>query len=232
MANENNSDGKTSSEQSGPAVGAQNNETESQNSQYLAQGGANDDNPNPDQTGVNAATTGASNSSGTTTNDSPNTKSPSNATDSNPGRRLFNPLSQFASYTYNLSLYMVTPEAYDAFVVSGRRNIYALNSANSEEGAEQTSGVYLIAQSGGIGSGEKRAPGFNYDYYIDDLVIKTATNAKNTGTSTNTTAIKFKIYEPYGFSFVSNLKRSQDALQKYLAKRITKSNQTILYIGY
>ena len=217
MANENNSDGKTSSEQSGPAVGAQNNETESQNSQYLAQGGANDDNPNPDQTGVNAATTGATNSSGTTTNNSPNTKSPSNATDSNPGRRLFNPLSQFASYTYNLSLYMVTPEAYDAFVVSGRRNIYALNSANSGEGAEQTSGVYLIAQSGGIGPGEKRAPGFNYDYYIDDLVIKTATNAKNTGTSTNTTNIKFKIYEPYGFSFVSNLKRSQDALQKYLA---------------
>jgi hypothetical protein len=218
--NENNADGKTSSEQSGPAVGAQNNETESQNSQYLAQGGAQDDNPAPNQTGVNAATTGATNADGSvntsgTTNDGVNTSGATNAKDNSPNRRTFNPLSKFASYTYNISLYMITPEAYDAFILSGRRNIYALNSGNNT-GPNQAAGVYIIAQSGGINATENRAPGFKFDYYIDDLVIKTATNAKNTGSSTNTTTIKFKIYEPYGFSFVTNLKKTQDALQKYM----------------
>lgn len=219
--NKNNADGKTSSVQTGPAVGAQNNETESQNSEYTASGGAQDDNPGLNETETQNTEFTATNSNGTinnagTENTGTNTTGATNASGANPNRRLFNPLSQFASYTYNLSLYMITPEAYDAFVLSGRRNIYALNSGNTNNGPNQAAGVYIIAQSGGINKNENRAPGFQFDFYIDDLVIKTATNAKNTGSSTNTTAIKFKIYEPYGFSFITNLKKTQDALQKYM----------------
>lgn len=132
-----------------------------------------------------------------------------------PGRRLYNPLASFASYTYNISLYMITPEAYDAFVQSGRRNIYALAGAGGDN--NQGAGVYLIAQSGGINNEtDLRSPGFEYDFYIDNLKITSHTCAKASGGATNTSEISFNVYEPYGFSFVTNLKTAQDSLQAYM----------------
>jgi len=124
-----------------------------------------------------------------------------------PGIRTFNPLSNFSSYTYQLSLYMITPDAYDAFILSGRKNINVL--AN-----ESTGGAYLIAQNGGINTtSSKRAPGFELDYYIDDLKIKHAVSGKSTQTESNITSMSFTIYEPYGFSFISRLRKASQALQ-------------------
>ena len=141
-----------------------------------------------------------------------------------PGRRIYNPLGKFASYTYNISLYMITPEAYDAFVQTGRRNINAL-AATGQAGNDQAAGVYLIAQSGGINNKtEKRAPGFEFDYYIDNLKVTSHTCAKSTGGASNTTELSFTIIEPYGFSFVNNLKRAQDALQAYM-KQLGRSQK-------
>lgn len=131
-----------------------------------------------------------------------------------PGSRLQNPLGNFSSYTYQLSLYMITPDAYDAFQLSGRKNINAL-SAKDSNGQATNGGAFLIAQSGGINNKtSQRAPGFELDYYIDDLKIKTAVNGKSTQTASNVTAISFNIYEPYGFSFITKLKRANDALKK------------------
>jgi hypothetical protein len=131
-----------------------------------------------------------------------------------PGSRLQNPLGNFSSYTYQLSLYMITPDAYDAFQLSGRKNINTL-SAKDSKGQATNGGAFLVAQSGGINNTtSQRAPGFELDYYIDDLKIKTAVNGKNTQSASNVTAISFNIYEPYGFSFITKLKRANDALKK------------------
>ena len=131
-----------------------------------------------------------------------------------PGSRLQNPLGNFSSYTYQLSLYMITPDAYDAFKLSGRKNINALSQTDAT-GQSTNGGAFLIAQSGGINNKTtKRAPGFDLDYYIDDLKIKTAVNGKNTQSASNVTAISFNIYEPYGFSFITKLKRANDGLRK------------------
>jgi hypothetical protein len=131
-----------------------------------------------------------------------------------PGSRLQNPLGNFSSYTYQLSLYMITPDAYDAFQLSGRKNINAL-SAKDGNGQATKGGAFLIAQSGGINNKtSQRAPGFELDYYIDDLKIKTAVNGKSTQSASNVTAMSFNIYEPYGFSFITKLKRANDALKK------------------
>lgn len=128
-----------------------------------------------------------------------------------PGRRLYNPLGEFASYTYQLTLYMITPDAYDAFVQSGRRNINVLNNASNTG-----SGAYVIAQSGGINDrNTQRAPGFKYDYYIDNLSITTLCNPAASQTATNTTEIKFDVLEPYSFRFLSELRRASDALSQY-----------------
>ncbi len=130
-----------------------------------------------------------------------------------PGRRLKNPLGVLSSYTYQLSLYMITPDAYDAFNATGRRSINALAEASGEQ---NTGGAYLIAQSGGINNNEsQRAPGFDLDYYIDNFKLKQAVNGQATQSSTNTYSVSFDIIEPYGFSFNTKLKNASDQLQSY-----------------
>ena len=128
-----------------------------------------------------------------------------------PGRRLKNPLGALSSYTYQLSLYMITPDAYDAFVASGRKDIDAL--ANAAEGSTADVGAYLIAQSGGVNNSEsKRAPQFDTDFYIDNLKIKQAVGADATQSATNAYDISFTITEPYGFSFITKLRKASEAM--------------------
>jgi hypothetical protein len=152
-----------------------------------------------------------------------------------PGKRTQNPLSNFSSYTYQLSLYMITPDAYDAFVESGRQHINTINNispgvtfanTNSEAAAEllresrrgnipepKAGGAYLIAQSGGINNtSSKRAPGSDTDFFIDDLKFTQTIGTKDVGAATNISEISFTITEPYGFSLLTKLRRAQDAL--------------------
>lgn len=147
-----------------------------------------------------------------------------------PGKRLKNPLGYLSSYNYQLSLYLITPAGYDAFISSGRKNVNALRQG----------GAYLIAQSGGINNAqENRAQGFNLDYYIDNLKIETATNGKDNGTATNVSSISFTITEPYGFSFISNLRRATDSIQSLSGSTGVPNNPTkqffilgIRFFGY
>jgi len=134
-----------------------------------------------------------------------------------PGARPQNPLGSLSSYTYQITLYMITPDAYDAFIQSGRNNINAINNAANPQVAtqveESSSGAYIIAQSGGINNKtSKRA--FDLDFYIDDLKIHTTTNAKAKKTSSNDTEMSFNIYEPYGFSFITKLNNAAALLKK------------------
>jgi hypothetical protein len=171
---------------------------------------------NPPQSNSNASTAStAANGTGSTTLDT-GKKLP--GTKASPRIRK-NPLGDFSSYTYQITLYMVTPDAYNAFVLSGRRDINAFqnaltaanvstidnsNRAGGAGGAGGGGGAYIIAQSGGVGPGQKRAPTLDYDFYIDDLKITQAINSKSTLTNTNTTLISFTVTEPYGFSLASN----------------------------
>jgi hypothetical protein len=128
---------------------------------------------------------------------------------SRPGRRIKNPLGYLASYTYQLSLYMISPGAYEAFVAGGRKNI---NLYNEQLGSAKQEGTFLVAQGGGVGSEDKRAPGFEYDYYIDNVSFIHHTSAKETGAALMNTEFKFQIVEPYGFSFISNLRRARNLM--------------------
>jgi hypothetical protein len=131
------------------------------------------------------------------------------ATDPKPGTRLKNPLGNFSSYTYQLSLYMITPDAHSQFVANGRKDISTFAKAGSNAGA------YLILQSGGINNTISQRPAnMPYDYYIDDLRITNAISTQQTSTSSNITKITFNIVEPVGFSFTTKLKRAREALMK------------------
>jgi len=114
-----------------------------------------------------------------------------------PGVRINNPLGSLASYTYQISLYMVSPDAYAQF--ASVRDITGLP------------GVALICQDGGVNLKDTpRAPGFQYDYYIDNVKFTTLATAKASGSETMNVNISFDIIEPYGFSFITNLRNAQD----------------------
>lgn len=155
-------------------------------------------NPSPDETP----------GSGTTQAGSPGVSENSGV-----GSRRFNPLSTYSSYTYQLSLYMITPDALDEFNRSGRKDIFMFNGARESVGNE--SGAYLIAQSGGINNPATRAPGFEYDYYIDNLKILSAVSGTSTSAPTTNISFDFTITEAYGLSFITNLKRAKEALERY-----------------
>ena len=240
-------------------------QTDQQNKQFIKSGGANDDKGNPPAAGKTNNTTNTNASTGlpSAAVSTPTTQGADKAvtkldrvevstkdTFTLPGRRLQNPLGNFSSYTYQISLYMITPDAYKAFVASGRTNINAVDSAagaarevaaniatsnnaptrtgglaNGNTGGSGSppppltaaaasnstpvGGAYLIAQSGGINSTEKRAPGFDTDFYIDDLKI---TQYLNTSSAANAADFSFTITEPYGFSFTTRLRKANDAL--------------------
>jgi len=151
-----------------------------------------------------------------------------NIVSSGPGRRLKNPLGWYASSTYQISLYMMDPKTRDRFVDSGRQDIQ---------------GAMLIMQSGGINDENKRAPGFAEDFYVDNLKIKTITG-NATQSAAVSTEISFQITEPYGFSFISRLKRAAEELKPkdpFAASGTTNSSENptknffvlgIRFIGY
>jgi hypothetical protein len=189
--------------------------TEQQNKQYIASGGANDDAGTQSSGSGNRANTvqesSGSNAGGTTQAGKAETPT-ATVSEEVPNRRRYNPLGEFSSYTYQITLYMITPDAYDRFIDSGRQKLDVLNQSS----AKGQGGALIICQSGGINnSSTKRASGFTYDFYIDDLKIDSYINGKSTQSASNVTDITFNIIEPYGFSFITNLKRAADQLQEY-----------------
>ena len=183
-------------------------DTEQQNKTYEAAGGSNDD-KGPENAGANPPAVTEQ-----TTADGVTQIVPTPATvkaiqqkrlENEPTIRT-NPLNYFSSSTYQLSLYMLTPDAYNAFYLSGYTNINNLTD-------DPKSGAYLLLQSGGINRDTTQtAPGFELDYYIDDLRVKSIIGTNYTRTSTVVTEFNFKIIEPYGFSFLSKLKKAKDAI--------------------
>lgn len=128
--------------------------------------------------------------------------------------RMRNPLGDFSSYTYQITLYMISPAAYNAFVESGRTNISAIGSAQTlaSRASNVNNGLFIVAQSGGINKTQNRAPYLDLDYYIDDLKITSNITGASTRSATNVTELSFKIVEPYGFSFLTELKLASETL--------------------
>lgn len=139
-------------------------------------------------------------------NERTKTSNASNSTtpkSSGPGKRTRNPLGDFSSYTYRISLYALSPDSFNVYKKTGQWDKTSLS---------------LVVQSGGSSTDAKvdapRGAGFELDYYIDDLEIITKINAKETATATNSFEYKFKVYEPYGLTFPTKLINLKKELNK------------------
>jgi hypothetical protein len=110
-----------------------------------------------------------------------------------------NLLDQYASYTYSISIYIMSPVDYNRLMAEKRRVI----PANQ-----------LLIQSGGAPVAG-RNPYFGLDYYIDGLRLKSVISGKGTRGPHNVVEMQFRITEPNGISLISNLYR---ATQDYVAR--------------
>jgi hypothetical protein len=169
--------------------------------------------PPPQTTGGGTTTQGKANLPPTSTGDNeyPITKL---------GARQYNPLAKLSSYTYQISLYMLNGDAYNSYIQQGPSSL-----ANNN-------GVRIVAQSGGVNNaprsattdvvGIKRAAGFEYDYYIDNLKFTTNTPAKAEG-STATAKFDFVITEPTGFNFTTLLSQAATEIQSTSKAKTTSA---------
>jgi hypothetical protein len=159
------------------------------------------------------ATSTATPNAGTTVAGKAGTKPAADAS-SFVGKRKWNPLGDFSSYTYNIGLYLMDTDEFNKYASGDHTAV---------------SNFKLVAQSGG-GAQTSRAAGLELDLYIDDLELVTYINAKETFLATNSLTFKFKIYEPFGFSFPHKLLQAQVAKRRALNAAAAPTNQ-VAYIN-
>jgi hypothetical protein len=111
-----------------------------------------------------------------------------------------NPLSKFASYTYNIALYQMGIQGYINLMKSeGTSPLEAVNSVKK----------VLVARSGGLGQDINNQ--FDIDFFIDSLQMTNVGSPSRNGANTNAVDISFEIFEPRGITLIERLK---DAAQE------------------
>ena len=109
-----------------------------------------------------------------------------------------NELNQFASYTYNIALYMLNSKSYVDITKTPR---------TPQDVLDPRSGVSkLLMRSGGTGLD---ATEFDNDFFIDDLeVTNIATGPNKFKQNTNAVNIRFTITEPRGVTLLERLQNA------------------------
>ena len=100
-----------------------------------------------------------------------------------------NVLHNYANWTYNIGLYMLTPAQHAATVDKGTVTENELTN--------------LLIRSGGVGS--KGVLGDERDYYIENFRFTSIMGQNQTSKSSNNFDITFDIVEPYGVAFLAEL---------------------------
>lgn len=137
-----------------------------------------------------------------------------------------NPLSQFSSHTYNITLYAINPDTFNLYTLGEKLVPKDWKVICRSGGGGKISKVYeTVNVSDNVATdiepgsqysetfGE-RAEGFELDYYIDNLRIVTAINGKETMTTSTSFDFSFDIIEPYGFKFPTNLVKAAYQIQR------------------
>jgi hypothetical protein len=102
-----------------------------------------------------------------------------------------NVLNQYASYTYSLGWYLLTPAQFNSLAST----------------APNVNDWLLLIQSGGISSTQKRSQYFPVDYYFDNLQLQSMLPVGDQGTAAahNVTSLEFTVTEPNGVTLVNSL---------------------------
>lgn len=128
-----------------------------------------------------------------------------------------NPLDQFASYTYTISVYLLSSTQYERLLRGKTKKIdgyYLLfqdgGAPVNRGGVKEGMGTNTNVTAGDSG----RNPFFPNDYYIDSLTLDTSPLGKATGASHMTATMKLVVNEPNGITLIDNLYSAVANLQQ------------------
>lgn len=117
-----------------------------------------------------------------------------------------NVLHNYATYTYGLTLYMLTLAEFDA-----------LQEADAEDGIPKWNPSHALISSAGkfssknMGKEVNRMPEFTEDFYFDNLKMTTVCGLNGRTRGTNAIDISFTIIEPYGLTLLNRLISASDS---------------------
>lgn len=137
-----------------------------------------------------------------------------------------NILSQYSSYTYNISIYIMSPDDYNEIVrtkkfrIPGRQLLISSGGApaSSNQGtgpAGGNTGVTGVSNQSQAQATAGRNQFFPLDFYINDVKLTSLQPGKGTRSPHSNTTLTFKITEPNGITFLDNL---YAACQAYVGK--------------
>lgn len=102
-----------------------------------------------------------------------------------------NPLSEYESYTYGLSLHLLSQTQYNNLIENPETS-YIPNNV-------------LVASAGKYSTNFKRNDNFREDFYFEDLSMKSVVNITTRNRNSNLIECSFTIVEPAGFTFINRL---------------------------
>lgn len=128
-----------------------------------------------------------------------------------------NPLDRCATYTYNITLYLTTPELYSGLITNKKKSVSGMTVLMRSGGASQSpildpQEAQQIADGAAPNLGAARNNNFPLDFYLDNLQIKSVINGKGTMSPHTATEINFRVIEPNGITFIHNLQAATKQL--------------------
>ena len=142
-----------------------------------------------------------------------------------------NVLDQYASYTYSISVYLMSATDYKQFITSPNALPGGSQLLIQSGGAATGGGLVAPSQADTINVGGSsvaiedpgqvlanqvaksnltRNPFFSLDYYLDDVRIESVIAGKGVGQAHNVTKLQFRVIEPNGITFLDNLYKACD----------------------
>jgi hypothetical protein len=121
-----------------------------------------------------------------------------------------NVLDEYASYTYAITWYLLTPDQYNEMVRSQKKNCQSWQLLMQSGGAPTQAAGATATSTATAG----RNQFFSLDYYMDDLEIDSRIPLKGTGAANTATDIRFKVTEPNGITLIENLSNAVKTLYK------------------
>jgi hypothetical protein len=105
-----------------------------------------------------------------------------------------NPLLEYDSYTYCLSLHLMS--------IANYNNLISTDKSLQKKYVPQN---VLISSAGRYGQSFRRDPAFEEDFYFENLKIKTIVNTTSRNRNSNLIECSFTVIEPLGFTLINRM---------------------------
>lgn len=123
-----------------------------------------------------------------------------------------NPLDEYESYSYTISLHVLTEDEYNTMVSNDRTESFVPTHTLISGAGFRDSGFGTEAGPTMRESSANRAQGWEDNFFFDNLKLSSVIGLNETSRGTNVIDVSFTIIEPYGLSLIDRLIATTDTL--------------------